>query len=203
LVNLIVNVDYDIFRTNNLDNWEATMAEFSKHVRALEDEAKVVLDTCIVSLRSAVSGLDLIQNIGDYHTRPALAEHLAHKHESVMKKFVEEVVAIEHEFMKNRRNPPLQRNQPGNIGAICWERLLCQHLKKSVLVFKRMENEPGFVDSFMKKTAFSQYINLMADIGQYEKDNFEEFLSNATATVNRVLKRNLLKLEYYDAAVSE
>uniref|UniRef100_A0A182JHI9 Dynein heavy chain tail domain-containing protein n=2 Tax=Anopheles atroparvus TaxID=41427 RepID=A0A182JHI9_ANOAO len=51
LINHIISVDYDIFASSNLANWEATLEYFHKGVEQVEHEAKVALDRCIPSLR--------------------------------------------------------------------------------------------------------------------------------------------------------
>lgn len=51
LIAHIVNIDYDIFRPANLENWEASLEYFHKHLLIAENESKDVLDGCIDSLR--------------------------------------------------------------------------------------------------------------------------------------------------------
>lgn len=99
LLNHILNIDYDIFEPNNKDNWESTLDYFYKYMEAVENEARVVLDQCIDSLKSAEQGLELIAYMDKTETRDKLLQHLMSKRESVMKKFVIEVGIVEHEFL--------------------------------------------------------------------------------------------------------
>jgi dynein heavy chain len=65
----------------------------------VENEACIVLDQCIDSLKSAEQGLELIAYMCTVETRDKLFKHLMSKRESVMKKFVNEVGIVEHEFL--------------------------------------------------------------------------------------------------------
>lgn len=99
-------------------------------------------------------------------------------------------------FQRNRKDPPLERNQPQKVGAIFWERLLYQYLKKSVIAFRKVEDDPALKNSHLKRTAFAQYFSLVNDMQQYEKDNFNNFQNEATFAVNNCLNRHILKLEF-------
>lgn len=99
LVNLILQIDYDVFRPGNLENWEATLDYFKKNVELLEIEAKFVLDRSIQSLRSAEQGLSLIRDTQASDTRKAFIEHMSTKHESVMRQFISELGIVEYEFL--------------------------------------------------------------------------------------------------------
>lgn len=99
LLHHILNIDYDIFVPNNKDNWEATLDYFYKCMETVENEARVVLDQCIDSLKSAEQGLDLVGYLNTIETREKLLKHLLSKKESIMRKFVAEVGIVEHEFL--------------------------------------------------------------------------------------------------------
>jgi dynein heavy chain len=43
-------------------------------------------------------------------------------------------------FQKRKRHPPLLRNHPPMSGAIFWSRHLFSRLKKSVLIFQKVED---------------------------------------------------------------
>lgn len=86
-----------------------------------------------------------------------------------------------------------------HIGAIRWQNLLFEHLKKSVIAFKKVENDPGLANSYFKRTAFSQYFELINNMNEYEKEHVQEYLKNATLIVNNILKRNILRLKIHDA----
>ncbi|XP_062558011.1 dynein axonemal heavy chain 10 isoform X2 [Armigeres subalbatus] len=223
LINHIISVDYDIFVPSNLANWEATLEYFYKGVEQVEHEARIALDHCIASLRSANLGLELIKSLDKMETRPSLAHHLSSKYENIMKQFLAEVGMVEHEFMRNKSNPPLQRNQPCHVGAVFWARSLLSFIRKSMTAFKEYEGSPktalGAVEggadgkalvhiggggdmstaeeeTLQKRATFRQYLMLVKSIRDYEKDNFQQYLSHATGTVNSVLRRNILKLEF-------
>lgn len=155
------------------------------------------------SYRSAEQGLTLIKDMSAMNTRPALVEHMSHKHEYIMKRFISEIGVVEHEFLKYRKSPPLTRNQPLFIGAIYWQRHLFEHLKKSVLVFKRMENDPAMKASYLMRTAFSQYFSLANDMNEYEKQQLADFLAKGTFVVNNIIKRNILKLNICGSPVGK
>jgi dynein heavy chain len=99
LLNHILSIDYNIFEPNNFDNWESTLDYFYKQMEMVENEARIVLDQCIDSLKSAEQGLELIAYMCAVETRDKLLKHLMSKRESVMKKFVTEVGIVEHEFL--------------------------------------------------------------------------------------------------------
>uniref|UniRef100_A0A182Y3M8 Dynein heavy chain tail domain-containing protein n=1 Tax=Anopheles stephensi TaxID=30069 RepID=A0A182Y3M8_ANOST len=196
LINHIISVDYDIFASSNLANWEATLDYFHKGVEQVEHEAKVALDRCIPSLRSAELGLELIKNLDRIETRPALAKHLSSKYENIMKQFLAEVGMVEHEFLKHKNNPPLQRNEPCHVGAVFWVRSLLNFIRKSMTAFREFEASKKHTETSLQRTAFGQYMQLVKDFKGYEKDNFQKFTTYGTKTVNSVLKRNILKLEF-------
>lgn len=199
LIAFVVNVDYDIFRSGNLENWEATLEFFHKQVANVELESKLVLDGCINSLRSAREGLGLIKSLGTLQTRPSLAAHMSTKHEYIMKKFISEIGVIEHEFLKYRKTPPRTRNQPEYIGAVLWQRLLFAHLKKSVMEIKSVEDDPALQNSYLKRTAFSQYFTLVHEMTDFERTQFQDYIANGIFIVNTVLNGHIVKLSMCEA----
>lgn len=54
-------------------------------------------------------------------------------------------------------------------------------------------------EALRKRTTFRQYLMLVKNIRDYEKENFQQFLAYATRTVNSVLRRNILKLEFCES----
>uniref|UniRef100_A0A182QX06 Dynein heavy chain tail domain-containing protein n=1 Tax=Anopheles farauti TaxID=69004 RepID=A0A182QX06_9DIPT len=177
-------------------NWEATLDYFHKGVEQVEHEAKVALDRCIPSLRSAELGLELIKNLDRIETRPALAKHLSSKYENIMKQFLAEVGMVEHEFQEHKNNPPLQRNEPVHVGAVFWARSLLNFIRKSMTAFREFEASKRHTETSLQRSAFGQYMSLVKHFQEYEKDNFQKFTAHGTKTVNGVLKRNILKLEF-------
>jgi dynein heavy chain len=83
---------------NNKDNWEASLDYFYKCMESVENEARIVLDQCIDSLKSAEQGLELVGYLNTIETRDKLLKHLLSKKETIMKKFLSEVGVVEHEF---------------------------------------------------------------------------------------------------------
>lgn len=67
LIRHIVNIDYDIFRPGNLENWQASLEYFQKHLNTVEQESKTVLDHCIQSLRYNKNIKYNPQNMFDYN----------------------------------------------------------------------------------------------------------------------------------------
>lgn len=51
LIGHIVNIDYNVFRPGNVENWQATLQFFHIQLAKSEQEAKDVLDNCINNLR--------------------------------------------------------------------------------------------------------------------------------------------------------
>jgi len=68
--------------------------------------------------------------------------------------------------------------QPAKISAVCWVRSLGKKLKNSVLAFKSLENDPAMANSFLKRSAFKQYFELMTVLFQFEKMLFERYMQN-------------------------
>lgn len=196
LLELIIYIDYDVFRSGNLENWMATMDLFKRKIDYVENHGKVVLDHCIESLRSAEQGLELINDMSTMDTRDIFIEHMKKKHESVTKKFLSEIGFVEHVFAKKKANLVLQRYQPVNAGSIFWERLLFQHLKKSVIAFRKIEADPVFQNSYLKEAAFSQYFKLTEDMQSFERLKFDNYEARAIHQINSVVKGNVLRLEF-------
>lgn len=55
----------------------------------------------------------------------------------------------------------------------------------------------------MKRIAFGQYFSLVKDMREYEKDHYEKFTALATSTVNNVMDRNILKLEFSNQIITK
>lgn len=102
LIDDIVNIDYDIFRPANLENWEASLKMFHTKLAIIEDDAKFVIDQCVEALRSTKMGVKLMQNIGHITTRRCLIDHIRTKHDGIVKKFISELEIVEHEFHVGR-----------------------------------------------------------------------------------------------------
>lgn len=85
--------------------------------------------------------------------------------------------------------------QPAKISAICWARLLGRRLKNSVLAFKTVEDDPAMQNSFLKRSAFKQYFELMTTMFQFEKVLFEKYMQNSTFMINHTNRSNILSIQ--------
>uniref|UniRef100_A0A1I8PAD1 Dynein-1, subspecies f n=1 Tax=Stomoxys calcitrans TaxID=35570 RepID=A0A1I8PAD1_STOCA len=192
---MLTSVDYDIFRPGNWENWEHTLSTFNKRLDAVESEAKQVIEKSITMLRSSDLGLELIRDVKNLDTRQALTEFISTKHENLLRFFVTEINTVECEYMNHKKAPPIGKHQPAKIGAIQWTRLLSAKLKISVLAFKRMENEPNLSNSYLKRSAFKSYFELVNKMHIYENNLFEKYCSQATYMVNGLMRKNILKIQ--------
>lgn len=104
LIDYIVNIDYDIFRPANLENWEASLKMFHTKLAIIEEDAKFVIDQCIEALRSTEMGIKLMENIDHINTRRCLIEHIQTKQDGIVKKFISELEMVEHEFHVGKWN---------------------------------------------------------------------------------------------------
>ncbi|KAI8122976.1 axonemal, Dynein heavy chain 10 [Lucilia cuprina] len=195
LDDMLISVDYDIFQPGNWENWEHTLSTFNKRLDTVESEAKLVIERSITMLRSSELGLSLIRDVKHLDTRQALTEFISTKHENILRFFVTEINAVEYEYMNNKKAPPIGKHQPAKIGAIQWTRLLSAKLKISVLAFKRMENEPNLKNSYLKRSAFKSYFELVNKMYTYENSLFEKYCSQATYMVNVVMRKNILTIQ--------
>lgn len=98
LIDYVINIDYDIFRPGNLENWEASLKLFDKRLQKIEHDAKQLIDKCIPTLRSTEMGIELINSIEHLNTRNCLVKHMLTKHDSIVHKFISEIEMIEQEF---------------------------------------------------------------------------------------------------------
>lgn len=196
LVQLITCIDYDLFRSGNLENWMATIDLFKRKIAQVECHGLIVLDHCIEALRSAEQGLELIDTMNSVDTRTSFRDHVKKKHESVTKKFLTEISFVEHVFMRQKAKLTLQRYEPLHAGSIYWERLLFHHLKKSVIAFRKVEADPCFQNSYLKETAFGQYFKLVDEMQTFEREKFDSFEVDAIYQINSVIKGHVLRLSF-------
>lgn len=95
LIDYVINIDYDIFRPGNLENWEASLKLFNKRLQTIERDAKNLIDKCIPTLRSTEMAIELINSIENLNTRKCL---VITQHDSIVHKFISEIETIEQEF---------------------------------------------------------------------------------------------------------
>lgn len=103
LIDYIVNIDYDIFRPANLENWEASLQLFAQKLETIENDGKNVIDKCIPKLRITEMGIELINSTKHLNTRKCLVEHMITKHDSIVQKFISEIEMVEQEFRQKVR----------------------------------------------------------------------------------------------------
>ncbi|KAL7729890.1 hypothetical protein ACLKA6_014739 [Drosophila palustris] len=195
LDDLIRTVDYDMFLPSNWENWEYSLEQFNKRLEMLEMEAKTVIDQSINSLLSADKGIKLLTNANAIDTRKSLQEFVSTKHENLLRFFISEINNVEAVFTSNKKTPPMPKLQPAKISAVCWVRSLGKKLKNSVMAFKSLENDPAMANSFLKRSAFKQYFELMTVLFQFEKMLFEKYMQNATFIINHTNRSNILNIQ--------
>lgn len=96
---MLSGIDYDIFRPGNWENWDHSLSTFNRHLEHLESEAKSIIDISLTMLRSSELGLQLIRDINTIDTRDVFVEFISMKHENLLRFFVSEINAVEHEFI--------------------------------------------------------------------------------------------------------
>lgn len=111
LIDYIINIDYDIFRPGNLENWEASLKLFDKRLQTIERDAKNLIDKCIPTLRSTGMGIELINNIEHLNTRKCLVKHMLTKHDSIVHKFISEIETIEQEFRVRTKKKKYEKDR--------------------------------------------------------------------------------------------
>lgn len=93
-----MGIDYDVFRIGNLDNWEATLDDFYKSVRDMEQDAKRVLTSCVTNFRSTEQGLVFLRDLSTLDARRQLIKFFANKYEDIMQHFFDKLSATNVEF---------------------------------------------------------------------------------------------------------
>lgn len=134
------SLSYDIFRMGNVEYWDESLQRFNDKVHSFELETELFLDRCVGLLRTPVDGIALMTEIGKMRTRKCFEDHISTKSDDVVKVLISHIGNVEHEFLKNCKNPPISRNQSKSIGAIIWARSLFDHLKETVTIFKQVSS---------------------------------------------------------------
>lgn len=91
LVFQIENADFDMFRANYKENWEAIMNAFYKEVRSLEYEAVSFIDQSFKTLRSAEAALEMLLKFKHLETRQIILDQLMLKFDGIMDQFMKEI----------------------------------------------------------------------------------------------------------------
>ncbi|XP_049816413.1 dynein axonemal heavy chain 10 [Schistocerca nitens] len=200
LVVPVEEVDFDIFSDKNEVNWQDIMTSFYKEVELLENEAKYFIDECFKILRSSDDALDMLLKFKHIETREAIQKQLMLKFDHIMRQFNKEISAVEVEFTRGRRHPPLLRNHPPVGGAIYWERFLFNTLKKSVLTFQKVED---LKNSSVKDSAFASYLNIARQMKAFEETKFEQWKASVIPNISTLMKKNVLKIVSKDPEKEE
>lgn len=90
----IENTDFEIFRVNYKENWEAVMNVFYKEVRVLENEAVSIIDQSFKTLRSAEGALEMLLKFKHMETRQVILDQLMLKFDVIMDQFMKEINAV-------------------------------------------------------------------------------------------------------------
>lgn len=90
------------------------------------------------------------------------------------------------------KNPPTPRNRPPYIGSIEFSRYLFDELENSVISFKKFDDDPAMQSSLVKRSAFKECYDLQNVMLEFERSSYQEFLTNATTAVDKILQRNIL-----------
>nr|CAD7411753.1 unnamed protein product [Timema poppensis] len=94
-----------------------------------------------------------------------------------------------------RRHPPVLRNHPPVSGAIFWERSLFNRLKRSVLIFQKVEE---LKDSALKTEAFAAYLKIAKAMKSFEDSKYDQWITRSVPIVQTTLNKNVLKMIHYD-----
>lgn len=94
LVFPIENTDFDMFRVNYKENWEAVMHVFYKEVRVLENEAVSFIDQSFKTLRSAEGALEMLLKFKHMETRQVILDQLMLKFDVIMDQFMKEISVV-------------------------------------------------------------------------------------------------------------
>lgn len=161
----LVELDYDIFRIAFVEYWDASLEEFRGKIGKFEEEGMSFIDQCIEMLNSPSDGIVLINSILEMKTRACFVEHIKRRGDSVMKTLISFIGEVEHEFLKHRKDPPINGSNARHIGAILWCRTLFKKLKDNVVVFKQVSS--GRRVPFLKIFLNSQDIKDIMYLSQF------------------------------------
>lgn len=98
LVFPIENTDFDMFRINYKENWEAVISVFYKEVRLLENEAVSFIDQSFKTLRSAEGALEMLLKFKHMETRQVILDQLMLKFDVIMDQFMKEISVVGNYF---------------------------------------------------------------------------------------------------------
>lgn len=169
LVVQIENTDFDIFDMYSKENWDAIMVHFYKEVKILEEEALGFIDQSFKMIRSSEDALDMLLKFKLFETRKIIMKKLMSKFDVILDQYVKEILLVDDNFTRNKRQPVLYKNMPARGSAIYWARLLYYKLKRPILKFQKV---PEIMNSSMKDDTFNQYLKLAKELKAYEQSMY-------------------------------
>ncbi|XP_044581988.1 dynein axonemal heavy chain 10-like [Cotesia glomerata] len=187
----ISNADFNIFNKLNQENWDATMAWFYLEVASLQKEALFLIDDYFKALINAEQALEVLLKFKNFKTKPAIQECLLMKFDVIMQQFSKEINQVEDIFSSGKKNPPLLKYHVPIAGSIFWVRQLLSRLQGPVMTFKSVLE---LNQSNLKSLVFSQYLDAVKQMKQFEDMKFDSWNNKANADVLNTMKNNILKI---------
>ncbi|CAG5096513.1 Similar to DNAH10: Dynein heavy chain 10 [Cotesia congregata] len=187
----ISNADFNIFNKLNQENWDATMAWFYLEVASLQKEALFLIDDYFKALINAEQALEVLLKFKNFKTKPAIQECLLMKFDVIMQQFSKEINQVEDIFSSGKKNPPLLKYHVPIAGSIFWVRQLLSRLQGPVMTFKSVLE---LNQSNLKSLIFSQYLDAVKQMKQFEDMKFDSWNNKANADVLNTMKNNILKI---------
>jgi dynein heavy chain len=120
-----------------------------------------------------------------------LARHIATKLDDVLSQFADEVRAVHEDFLRQKDNPPVARDEPPIAGAVVWARSLFQHVqpayKKSRQVHRRL------LSASVGRSVEDAYATVVTAMQNYERTLFQTWRATADSLAMAALKQPLLR----------
>ncbi|XP_014779882.1 dynein axonemal heavy chain 10 isoform X2 [Octopus bimaculoides] len=182
-------VSFDPFSLTNKYLWKTLMDNFQKEVLSIEQEAAGFIDKSFKNLRSAEGAFDMLLKFQHIRSRESINKQLMQKFTEILEQYKKEVVFVEDEFIKNRKNPILFKMMPPCAGRIYWERSLFHKIKHTIISFLSFEEMMGTETG---KKAREKYLNVGRLMKCYEVNIYNSWRFDVENKLPNLLKRNLL-----------
>ncbi|XP_067084612.1 dynein axonemal heavy chain 10 [Osmerus mordax] len=189
LVVPIEELSFDPFNIRKMGSWRMIMQDFKSKVQAIEAEAINFIDQSFKTLRSASAAFDMLLKFKHIRSREAINNQMMQKFNDILVQYCKEVDIISVIFMKNKDNPPLNKNQPPVAGAIYWERSLFHNIKITIIRFLEV---PEMLESEQGKLAKAKYLQLRLRMKEYEVEKFARWREETEHVLLLLMKRPLL-----------
>lgn len=111
------------------------MEQFYHEVSEIEAEAKVFINQSFKKLRSAEGAFDMLVRFRNIRSREAINTEMMKKFSDILTQYNREVDFVLELFEKQKKTPPLYKNNPPSSGAIAWSRFLFKQIKAPMLKF--------------------------------------------------------------------